>query len=100
MTAPWHQQSLRGIELVELVEMVRADYERTGTLPREQWDPNHPEYREGWSNKRIKIAASILLDRPERGVTMDEAWALMYRVAGIPYSFKISVEHTVRLVRP
>jgi hypothetical protein len=91
MTAKWQWQDLRDIELVELVEMVRADYERTGELPRKQWDHNHPEYRDGWSNKRVMIAASILLGRPERRVTANEAWALMYRLAGIPYTAEVRV---------
>lgn len=77
----WSNQTLQlDSRVTDVIQQLR-DAAREGRLVREEWDHNSPGYNSGRSNKRIMIAGSIVLDRPQTTLTMDDAWNVMLELA-------------------
>lgn len=79
----WQDQTLhRDTSVAQILKQVRMAAMSPGGLDRSSWDHDATDY-DGHSNKQVKIAASMLLDRPEEWLSMDDAWAIVEETAGI-----------------
>lgn len=77
--AGWTRQEL-GCSPQDVLNLVREEL-RTGRFDTAHWDHNSPRYREGRSNKRVKIVGALLLGTTE--ITMKQAWdAVLTAVLG------------------
>lgn len=66
--APWDGQQLSE-HVVEVLDQVRASIWE-GNFNWKDWDHNSKNYRQGRSNKKVRIAGATLLGRP---CTQEEA---------------------------